>query len=113
MDTAYDILRPLVHYGNHFMVPFLIAWLLFAKDLWLKAALIMVATIAIDLDHLLATPIFDANRCSLGFHPLHTIWAALGYGALLMVPNWKARVIGLGCLWHLVTDGIDCVMAAG
>ncbi|WP_373236978.1 DUF6122 family protein [Cohaesibacter celericrescens] len=90
MDLGYEILRPLVHYGNHFVVPFLLAWLLFPKDVWLKAALIMVATMAIDLDHLLADPTFDLNRCSIGFHPLHTVWAALVYGVFLMLPNWKA-----------------------
>lgn len=70
----------------------------------------MLATIAIDLDHLLATPIFDPNRCSIGFHPLHTLWAAAIYAALLLAPRWWVRAIGLGCLWHLVTDGGDCLM---
>ena len=110
MDLGYEFVRPLVHYGNHFVVPFLLARLLFPKEVWLKAALIMVATMAIDLDHLLTDPIFDPDRCSLGFHPLHSIWAALVYGLFVMVPNWKARAVGLGFLWHLVTDGIDCVL---
>ena len=30
------------------------------------------ATMLVDLDHLLATPLYNPDRCSLGFHPLHT-----------------------------------------
>ncbi|MEO1044161.1 MAG: DUF6122 family protein [Pseudomonadota bacterium] len=108
------MLQPILHYSGHFIAPFLIAWIIWhnADDprRWWQAALIMVATIAIDLDHLLADPVFDPDRCSIGFHPLHTIWAALVYAALLLVPRWWVRAIGLGCLWHLVTDAGDCVM---
>ncbi len=70
----------------------------------------MLATMAIDLDHLLADPIFDPNRCSIGFHPLHTIWAGGFYLLLLLVPRWWMRAMAIGCLWHLVTDGGDCLM---
>jgi hypothetical protein len=108
------MLQPLIHYFGHFIAPFLIAWTIWrgADDSrrWMKAALIMLATMLIDLDHLLATPIFDANRCSIGFHPLHTIWAAAFYGLLLLVPRWWVRAVAIGCLWHLVTDGGDCLM---
>jgi hypothetical protein len=108
------MLQPLLHYSGHFAVPVLIAWVIWhwSDDprRWLKAAFIMLATILIDLDHLLADPIFDPNRCSIGFHPLHSIWAAILYLALLWVPRWWVRAIALGCLWHLVTDGGDCLM---
>jgi hypothetical protein len=70
----------------------------------------MVGTIAIDLDHLLADPIFASDRCSIGFHPLHTLWAGIVYGGLIVVPSWKVRVVGIGCLWHLCTDAIDCLL---
>jgi len=68
----------------------------------------MLSTMAIDLDHLLANPIFDPNRCGMGLHPLHTIWAAVAYAGLLLLPKWQIRAIGLGCLWHLCTDSMDC-----
>jgi len=64
----------------------------------------------VDIDHLFANPIFDINRCSVGFHPLHTIWAAVIYAMLLVIPSWKWRAIGTGCLWHLCTDLIDCLI---
>lgn len=106
------MLQPLIHYSCHFLVPFAIAWIIWRNSddprRWLKAALIMLATMAMDLDHLLADPIFDPNRCSIGFHPLHTVWAAAFYLALLFVPRWWVRAIGLGCLWHLATDWGDC-----
>ena len=70
----------------------------------------MMATILIDLDHIFANPIFSADRCSIGFHPLHTIWAALCYCMILLIPSSKWRAIGLGCLWHLCTDLIDCLI---
>ena len=70
----------------------------------------MLCTMLIDLDHLLAQPIFDPDRCSLGFHPLHTWWAAIIYGGLLLLPSWKWRAVGTGCVLHLCTDGIDCLL---
>ncbi len=107
LEMNFDLFRYFVHYGCHLIVPFLIGKI-FWKEHWLNASYLMVATMVIDLDHLFADPIFDPNRCSLGFHPLHTIWATLVYAALLLIPSWKWRAIAVGCLWHLATDGIDC-----
>ncbi len=70
----------------------------------------MVSTILIDMDHLLANPIFDPNRCSIGFHPLHTIWALIVYFLMLLIPSWKWRSVAIGCILHLLTDAIDCIM---
>jgi len=53
----------------------------------------MVATILVDLDHLLATPIFDPERCSIGFHPLHSIVAIILYACALCIPNTTVRII--------------------
>lgn len=106
MEIALDIFRHIVHYTFHLVVPFLLARF-FWKANWWKAGLIMVSTMLIDLDHLLANPIFDPNRFSLGFHPLHTLWAGLVYAAMLAVPSWKWKAIGAGCLWHLFTDALD------
>ncbi|MEP2235324.1 MAG: DUF6122 family protein [Alteripontixanthobacter sp.] len=102
-------LQPLIHYGGHFLVPFALGWLIW-RDMWRLAGLVILSTMLIDLDHLLAAPIFDPDRCSIGFHPLHTIWAAAAYGAMLLVPRWWVRAIGLGCLLHLAVDSLDCAM---
>jgi hypothetical protein len=107
-----DLLRHTIHYSCHLVVPFLIARVLW-KQHWRQAGFLMVGTILIDLDHLLADPIFDPNRCSIGFHPLHTIWAAAMYGGLLFLPSWKWRAVAVGCLWHLATDCMDCWLGHG
>lgn len=107
MPEFPELLRHLVHYSNHLIVPCLFAWLWWPER-WRVVGGVMVATIVIDMDHLLATPIFMADRCSLGFHPLHTVWAGALYVLLLLPPIWWLRAIGAGCLWHLITDGLDC-----
>jgi uncharacterized protein DUF6122 len=100
--------RPILHYALHLLVPFVFAKLFWKEHCW-KAGLIMLATMVIDLDHLLADPIFDPDRCSIGLHPLHTLWAGIVYAVLLAVPSWKWRAVAVGCLWHLCTDAVDCL----
>lgn len=95
------------HIFLHFAVPAIVARVFF-KDKWLKAWLIMVATMVVDLDHLLADPIYDPDRCSIGFHPLHNWPAIAAYAGLAAWP--KTRLIGLGLLIHMALDGIDCLV---
>ncbi len=109
MEVGFEVSRHLLHYVLHLVMPFVFAQLLW-KNNARAAALVMLATMLIDLDHLLADPIFDPNRCSIGFHPLHTVWAGAGYACLMAGPSWKWRAVSLGCLWHLCTDYIDCLM---
>ncbi|NQW26893.1 MAG: hypothetical protein HQ474_03200 [Flammeovirgaceae bacterium] len=104
-----EIIRHLIHYSLHFIFPLIVAYFLFKKD-WKVAGTIMVSTILIDLDHLLANPIFDPNRCSIGFHPLHTLWALIVYVLMLLIPSWKWRAIAIGCILHLGTDTLDCII---
>lgn len=66
----------------------------------------MVITMLVDLDHLLATPLFDPNRCSIGFHPLHSYYAIVVYAVMALVP--KTRLVGIGLLIHMLLDGTDC-----
>ena len=102
-----EMLRPVIHYGLHLAFPYAIAWKFYPFKK-LKVYLVLLATMLIDLDHLMANPIFDPNRCSIGFHPLHTYYALLVY-LLLLVPK-KTRVIGIGLVLHLITDYIDCFL---
>lgn len=103
--TIIDILRFFIHYGLHFLFPGVIAYLFF-KSQWKYAWLLMLATMLIDLDHLLANPIFEANRCSIGFHPLHSIYA-IGFYVILLLPK-KSRIVAIGLLLHIFTDYQDC-----
>ena len=61
------MIRHITHYGIHFLVPVAIAFLFFKKEERLKVSLLLLSGLAIDIDHLWATPIFDANRCSVGY----------------------------------------------
>jgi Family of unknown function (DUF6122) len=93
----------------HVLVPGLIAWLAYPTR-WRRAWVVMLLTTVIDLDHLLATPIYDPNRCSIGFHPLHTWMALVVYLGMLLFPTM--RMAGSGLVSHMVLDGIDCVWMA-
>ncbi|WP_296381373.1 DUF6122 family protein [Winogradskyella sp.] len=93
------------HYGLHFGLPLIIA-LSFFKQNWIKAYLIMLLAFLIDLDHLLANPIFDSNRCSINFHPLHSHYAITVY-FILLIPK-KTRLFGIGLIAHIIADTADC-----
>jgi hypothetical protein len=100
-------MQTLTHYFLHFGFPFILSILFFRKN-WKIAYLLFLATMLIDLDHLLATPVFEPNRCSINFHPLHTYYAMLVYIILLFMRK-PFRILGIGLLLHLVTDFIDCL----
>ena len=68
----------------------------------------MVATMLIDLDHLLAIPLFDPERCSINFHPLHTYYAMAVYLGFLFFN--KTRILGIGLVIHMIADATDCWM---
>ena len=95
-----------LHIGLHFLIPGSIA-VVFFKNRWQQAWLIMVLTMVVDLDHLLAGPVYDPYRCSINFHPLHSYPAILLYFIMAAFP--KARLIGLGLLLHMGIDLTDCI----
>ena len=114
----------MIHIILHFIAPLLIAFI-FYRSRWRNAALIMIATMIVDVDHLLADPIYDPNRCSIGFHPLHTTPAIIFYVFMFVLPlilrrrddlpkyQSAARIVhlaGLGLLIHMVLDLTDCFL---
>jgi len=98
---------PLFHLVLHGIIPAIAARLAFRK-IWLHAWLIMMLTMTVDLDHLLASPIYDPDRCGIGFHPLHSYPAIGAYFLLLLAP--KLRIIGVGLMLHMGLDLIDCMV---
>jgi hypothetical protein len=100
------MLQPIVHYSLHLLAPALLARWLF-PSCWRRAYLIMLATMLVDLDHLLADPVFDPGRCSIGYHPLHSYYAIVAYALLLLWP--RARIVAVGLLFHMLTDYQDCL----
>ncbi|MFC4666246.1 DUF6122 family protein [Falsiporphyromonas endometrii] len=104
-----EILRIIVHYSLHLLAPALIA-LCFPKGQRVKAYLILLSTMLVDLDHLLSTPIFDPNRCSVGRHLLHSYLCCGIYLIMCFVPYKKLhlpewlRIVGIGLTLHMLTD---------
>ncbi len=67
----------------------------------------MITTMLVDIDHLLASPIYSLYRCSINFHILHSYYAMGVYVVLLYFK--KTRIIAIGLLLHMFTDFIDCL----
>jgi len=95
----------IVHYFLHFIFPAIIAWR-FYKERWITVYLVFLATMLVDLDHLLANPIYQPCRCSIGFHPLHSYIACICYAGMFFIR--RLRIIAVGLLMHMATDGLDC-----
>ena len=76
----------------------------------------MLFTMLVDMDHLLATPIFDPYRMSIGFHPLHSYPAIAIYVIMCLLPYgrlgwpWWLRAVGIGLVFHMLTDWQDYVL---
>lgn len=111
------------HIASHLLVPLAVGLLAYRPQ-WRRAALIMAATMVVDSDHLLATPIYDPERCSIGFHPLHSTVAIALYAAAFVAPllipkhgidpgihrrAWPVHIAGLGLLIHMALDWTECV----
>ncbi|PQB07620.1 hypothetical protein BST83_10970 [Polaribacter filamentus] len=101
------MLKFTVHYGFHFLLPLLLSRLFFKKK-WKIVYLIFLCSMLVDLDHLLANPIFQKNRCSINFHPLHSYFAISIYFIGLLFK--KTRIIAVALLFHMLTDLIDCYL---
>jgi uncharacterized protein DUF6122 len=100
------MIRAVIHMLLHVVVPAAVARTFFSKSFY-RAWLVMLATMLIDLDHLVADPFYDPDRCSIGFHPLHQ-YPIIAVFVLLAVWS-RTRLIGIGLLIHMLLDGIDCL----
>ncbi|MEH6590662.1 MAG: DUF6122 family protein [Halioglobus sp.] len=102
----------MLHIFLHILVPLAVAATFFRSRL-LASYAIMMAAMLIDIDHLLAEPIYAPERCSIGFHPLHTALPIVFYGAALLYP--RTRILGLGLCLHIGLDALDsgCRTALG
>jgi hypothetical protein len=102
--------RAIAHLALHVALPLAVAGLFRRRPFWPTAALLF-AGMVIDVDHVLATPMFDQNRCSIGFHPWHSLPAMALYAVMLAAP--RLRVLAIGVWLHLALDGLDCVLRSG
>ena len=100
----------IIHIALHFIVPAIVVGLFFRSN-WKFAYLVMMVTMLVDIDHLLAVPIYDATRCGVGFHPLHGFIPIALYMAFCFIP--KLRIIGIGLVIHMALDSFDCQLTNG
>ncbi len=100
----------MIHILLHFIVPAIVVALFFRKE-WKKAYFILIATMLVDLDHLLATPMYDPGRCSICFHPLHGFLPIALYFLLCFIP--RLRYVGIGLVIHMALDSLDCLITNG
>lgn len=103
---ADTMIRTIVHLALHLAAPGAVARIAW-REQWRRAWLVMVATMLVDVDHLLANPVFNPHRCSIGFHPLHTWPAIAAYAIAAWIPS--TRWLGVGLLLHMALDWVDCV----
>jgi len=112
----------MIHILLHFIVPIFISFLFFKSE-WKSSSLWMISTMIVDLDHLLADPIYDPNRCSINFHPLHSYEVIAVYATIFIItgvlryrkPSETDKgfiqillLISLGLLIHMWLDWADC-----
>ena len=105
-SLKYYISQQITHLSGHYVLPLTIAYTGYGST-WKSAAKVMIASNLVDVDHLLAKPIYDPNRCSIGTHPLHTLPAISIYSA--MVFNQETQELGIGLLTHMAVDFVDCI----
>jgi hypothetical protein len=98
-------MRSFVHYFLHFAAPI---YLVKFENNRLKSWFIYFFAMVIDFDHLFADPMFDPNRISIGFHPLHTFPASFLWAVLIFSKNF--RILGFAVLFHLFTDCVDGIL---
>lgn len=116
------MLPPVLHLALHLLVPLVLAGAVYRPH-WVRAFALLMATMAVDADHLLADPIYDPNRCSIDFHPLHGTPAIAIYALAMLLPLglrvrseararlgpwWTLHLLGTGLIVHMVLDAGDC-----
>ncbi len=84
-------------------------WFKKDKKSFFYLCLTIIGSNIIDIDHLLANPIYDPNRCSINFHPLHSWYTIPIWIIGLLFKNKYIRYFCLGVLLHLCLDWIQCL----
>jgi len=70
--------------------------------------LLVFSSQLIDLDHLLANPIYDPLRCSINFHPLHSWYM---FPLYFIMSIWsKYKYLFWAIIMHLILDSLDCII---
>lgn len=94
------------HIVGHTLLPIAISYAGYGSS-WKTASKIMITSNLVDTDHLLAKPIYNPDRCSIDFHPLHSLPMIGLYSAMLF--NKETQKWGAGLLTHMAVDYVDCI----
>jgi len=105
-----NVKGPIIHISLHFLIPAIVVGLFYRRD-WKFVYLVMISTMLVDIDHLIADPVYDPGRCSIGFHPLHGFLPIALYLSICFIP--KLRYVGIGLVIHMVLDSVDCQLTNG
>ena len=104
LNVSYS--QKITHLAGHTILPIAISYAGYGS-LWKSSAKIMIASNLVDVDHLLAKPIYNPNRCSIESHPLHSLPMIGLYSAMLL--NEETQEWGVGLLTHMAVDYVDCI----
>ena len=101
-DWWWHIVASFLLWGLFYLVETYLLKRNFAKK---KALVQLLLSSLIDFDHLLSVPIFDANRCSINNHALHSWLVFPGYILGLFT---SYRYFFTGVIAHLMIDYLAC-----
>ena len=114
--------RAIIHIALHILIPLLVALFVARHGNKWFVFFVLMSTMLVDVDHLLATPIYQPDRCSIFFHPLHQTWAIMLYSTMMIGPillkllrkpikPWQKWIgwIGAGLVIHMILDSSDCM----
>ena len=100
----------IVHFAsNALLLGFIYFFDVASREDFRVIALCVFASNLIDVDHLLASPVYDPSRCSINFHPLHSWYFFPVYVALLFVHSRRVRYFVAGVFLHLALDWLWCL----
>jgi len=105
-SLQFNISHQIFHLSGHLILPIALAYVAY-NPTWKKTSSFLLSTNLVDVDHLLADPLYDSDRCSIGYHFLHSIPAIGVYSSMLF--NKNTQKIGVGLLTHMALDYIDCI----
>ena len=76
----------------------------------------MFLALLVDLDHLLAEPMFDSEMNSINFHLFHKYYFIFIYIIMCFFLyekyglSWKWKAVGVGLCLHMIRDWQDFVL---
>ncbi|MGV3585725.1 MAG: DUF6122 family protein [Adhaeribacter sp.] len=96
----------MLHLVLHLLIPILVTLIFYPRYGW-AAFIRLMAGMIIDVDHIMANPFYDSERCSINYHLFHTPIPIIIYCALYFVP--RLRIFSVGLIIHIILDYLNCL----